>query len=139
MLVLDTNLVSELMRPGPNPRVLAWVAAQPLDEVAIATITLMEVRLGIAVLPRGQRRAELDRRFRQFLAQGFPDRILPFDPAAADACAGIRAARKGMGRPITTEDGMIAAVAEAHGAAVATRDTRGFEGCGITVVNPWEA
>lgn len=139
MLVLDTNLVSELMRSGPNPRVLDWVAAQPLDEMAIATVTLMEVRFGVATLPYGQRRTELDQRFRQFLAQGFADRILPFDSAAADACADIRAARRSMGRPIAIEDGMIAAVAKTHGAAVATRDTSGFEACGIILINPWEA
>ena len=138
MLVLDTNLVSELMRPGPDPRVLGWIATQPLHEMAIATITLMEVRFGIATLPHGQRRTELDRRFRQFLAQGFSDRVLPFDSAAADACADIRAARKSMGRPIAIEDGMIAAVAKTHGATVATRDTSGFEGCGIPLLNPWQ-
>lgn len=139
MLVLDTNLVSELMRSEPDPRVLGWVAAQPLHEMAIATVTLMELRFGIATLPHGKRRTELDRRFRQFLAQGFSDRILPFDSAAADACADIRAARRRMGQPIAIEDGMIAAVAKAHVAIVATRDTSGFEGCGISLVNPWEA
>lgn len=139
MLVLDTNLVSELMRPEPDPRVLGWVAAQPLREMAIAAVTLMEIRFGIAVLPYGRRRSELDRRFRRFLVQGFPDRILPFDAAAAEACADIRAARKSMGRPIGIEDGMIAALAKVQGAAVATRDVGGFDGCGIALVSPWEA
>jgi predicted nucleic acid-binding protein len=139
MLVLDTNLVSELMRPAPDPRVLGWAAAQPLQEMAIATVTLMEIRYGIAVLPRGRRRSELDGRFRRFLAQGFSDRILPFDAAAAEACADIRAARKDMGRPLAAEDGMIAAIAKVQGAAVVTRDVGGFDGCGIVLVNPWEA
>lgn len=139
MLLLDTNVVSELMRPQPNPRVLGWVAAQPLFEMAIATITVMEVRFGIALLPWSNRRTDLDARFRQFLAQGFSGRVLPFDEAAADACADIRAQRRQMGNPITTEDGMIAAIARVHGAPVATRDVRGFEGCGLTLVNPWDA
>jgi predicted nucleic acid-binding protein len=136
MLLLDTNVVSELMRPRPHPRVLAWVAAQPLSEMAIATITVMEVRFGIALLPRSKRRTELDTKFRQFLARGFAGRVLSFDQAAADACADIRADRRHMGEPITTEDGMIAAMARVHGAPEATRDVGG---CGLTLINPWEA
>jgi toxin FitB len=139
MLLLDTNVVSELMRPRPNPRVLDWVAAQPLSEMAISTITVMEIRFGIALLPRSRRRAHLDTKFRQFLARGFADRILPFDHAAADACADLRAQRRHMGNPITTEDGMIAAIARVHGAPVATRDVGGFQGCGLTLISPWEA
>lgn len=139
MLLLDTNLVSELMRPQPEARILDWVAAQPLSEMAISTITVMEIRFGIALLPQGRRRADLDTKFRQLLAQGFADRILSFDQAAADACAAIRAARQRMGRPITPEDGMIAAIAKAQGAAIVTRDVGGFEGCGVTLINPWQA
>lgn len=138
MLVLDTNVVSELMRPRPDQRVLDWVAAQPLSEMAIATITVMEIRFGIAVLPQGRRRAELESKFSQLRAQGFADRVLAFDQAAADACADIRALRQRSGKPITIEDSMIAAVARMHGAPVATRDVGGFDGCGVTVVNPWE-
>jgi predicted nucleic acid-binding protein len=139
MLLLDTSVVSELMRPRPNPRVLDWVAAQPLAEMAVATITVMEVRFGIALLPRSKRRSDLDMKFRQLLAQGFAGRVLPFDEAAADACADIRAARRRMGNPITTEDGMIAAIARVHGAPVATRDVGGFERCDLALINPWEA
>lgn len=139
MLLLDTNLVSELMRPRLDPRVLDWVAAQPLAELAIAAVSVTEIRFGIVVVPQGKRRAELDARFRQLLAQGFGDRVLPFDRPAADACADIRASRKGAGNPISVEDSMIAATARVHGAAVATRDVGGFEGCGLSVVDPWEA
>ena len=139
MLVLDTNLVAELMRPEPDGHVFAWVAAQPLADFAIAAVTLMEVRFGIAILPHGRRRADLDRRFGQFLAQGFADRVLPCDTEAAEACAELRAARRSMGRPIALEDGMIAAIAKARGAAVVTRDTAGFDGCGLALINPWEA
>jgi toxin FitB len=139
MLLLDTNVVSELMRPRSNPRVLDWVAAQPLSEMAISTITVMEIRFGIALLPRSRRPANLDAKFRQFLARGFADRRLPFDHAAAYAGADLRAQRRHMGNPITTEDGMIAAIARVHGAPVATRDVGGFQGCGLTLISPWEA
>jgi toxin FitB len=135
MFLLDTNSVSELMRPRPERRVLDWVAARPLTEPAIAAVTATEMRLGIAVLPDGRRRAELDARFRQFLAQGFAGRVLPFDQAAADTCADIRALREREGRPAGTEDAMIAAIAKVHGAAVVIRDLRGFEGCGVIVVD----
>jgi len=137
MLLLDTNVVSELMRPGPNPRVLDWVAAQPLSEMAISTITVMEIHFGIALLPPSKRRADLGAKFRQLLARGFAGRVLPFDEAAAEACADIRAQRRRLGQPIMTEDGMIAAIARIHGAPVATRDVGGFEGCGLTLIDPW--
>jgi predicted nucleic acid-binding protein len=139
MLLLDTNLVSELMRPRPNLRVLDWVAAQPLAEMAIAAITVMEIRFGIALLPWGKRRTDLDSSFRQLVAQGFGGRVLAFDQAAADACADTRARRRQTGNPITTEDAMIAAIARVHGARVATRDVGGFAGCGLTLINPWQA
>jgi toxin FitB len=138
MLLLDTNLVSEIMRPHPSPNVLQWVAAQPLSEMAIATVTVMEIRFGIALLPRSRRRTDLDTRFRQFLTQAFGGRVLAFDQPAADACAEIRAHRRQIGKPITIEDGMIAAIARVHAAPVATRDVDGFEGCGLILINPWE-
>jgi predicted nucleic acid-binding protein len=139
MLLLDTNLVSELMRSRPDPHVLAWVAAQPLAEMAIATITVMEIRFGIALLPQGKRRADLDTRFRQLLAQAFAGRVLAFDQPAADACAELRAQRRQMGNPMTVQDGMMAAIGRVHGAPVVTRDVRGFEGCGLSLINPWQA
>jgi predicted nucleic acid-binding protein len=139
MLLLDTNLVSELMRPRPDPRVLSWVAGQPLSEMAIASITVMEIRFGLALLSQGRRRTDLDTRFRQFLTQAFAGHVLAFDQPAADACAEIRALRRQMGNPITVEDSMVAAIARVHGAPIATRDVGGFEGCGLTVINPWQA
>lgn len=137
MLVLDTNLVSELMRPHPEPVVLAWVGAQPLKEMAITAVSSMEIRFGIHSLPEGKRRTELDRKFSELIAQGFAGRILPFDGQAGEACADIRAMRQRTGRRISTEDAMIAAIARVHGATVVTRDEGGFAGCGVPVVNPW--
>ncbi len=139
LTLLDTNVVSELMRPRPEPRVTEWAAAQPLATLAVAAVTVMEVRFGIAVLPAGRKRDELDAKLRQFLAQGFAGRVLPLDAAAANACADIHALRRRMGRPITAEDAMIAGTARAHGATVATRDVGGFAGCGLVLVNPWQA
>ena len=137
MLLIDTNVLAELMRPRPDPRVLSWVAAQPLSEMAMATTTVMEIRFGIALLPQGRRRLGLDASFPQLLAQAFVGRVLPFDQPAADACAEIRAQRRQMGNPTTLEDSMIAAIARVHGAPLATRDTGGFEACGLTLINPW--
>lgn len=139
LILLDTNVVSELMRPRPEPRVSDWAAAQPLATLAVAAVSVMEVRFGIAVLPAGRKRDELDSKLRQFLAQGFAGRVLPLDAAAANACADIRALRKRAGRPIATEDAMIAGIARAHGATMATRDIGGFAGCGLVLVNPWQA
>lgn len=139
LLLLDTNVVSELIRPYPEQRVLDWFGAQGYDTMAVSVITVMEIRFGIVVLPDGRRRAELDDKFDRFLMLAFTRRVLPFDGTAADACADIRALRKRAGRPIATEDAMIAGVARAHDAGVATRDVGGFAGCGLTVVNPWQA
>jgi toxin FitB len=138
MLLLDTNVVSELMRSRPDSGVLSWVGAQPLSEMAIATVTVMEIRFGIALL-QGKRRADLDTQFRQLLVRAFTGRVLAFDQPAADACAEIRAQRRRMGYAITVQDSMIAAIASMHGAPVVTRDVRGFEGCGISLINPWQA
>lgn len=137
MILLDTNVVSELMRREPDARVLAWAASRPLEEMAVAAVTVMEIRVGIEMMPDGRRRSELDARFNSFLAQGFEDRVLVFDRAAAEACASIRAIRRRLGKPISTEDSMIAAIATVRGAAIATRDSAGFAGCSLILVNPW--
>lgn len=137
--ILDTNVVSELMRPEPGAGVMAWSRQQSLGELAITAITMMEVRYGIAHLPDGTRKNDLEARFRRFLAQGFGGRVLPFDGEAAEFSAVMRAMRRRMGRPVGTEDCMIAGIARQHGAMVVTRDEGGFEGYGVPVINPWTA
>ncbi|MCB1884696.1 MAG: type II toxin-antitoxin system VapC family toxin [Geminicoccaceae bacterium] len=139
MIVLDTNVVSELMLPRPDPRVLAWIAEQPISELAITTISLMEVRYGIAAHPDPRRRDVLTAKFHQLLPRGFAGRVLPFDAPAAEARATIRAARKRAGLSDEFADAMIAAIAREAGASVATRDKGGFAGCGVPVVDPWAA
>ena len=98
MLVLDTNAVSELMRPQPDKRVLAWVREQPVVAVAVTAVTIMEIRYGIACQPEGARKGTLEAKFRQFLTRGFAGRVLPFDGSAAEACAALRAQQRRLGQ-----------------------------------------
>ena len=137
MLVLDTNVVSELMRPQPDEQVLAWIRGQSLGTMAVTAIPIMEIRYGIGRLPEGVRKGILEAKFRQFLARGFAGQVLPFDEQAAEMSATIRVLRTRMGRPISSEDCMIAGIARQQGATVVTRDEHGFEGYGVPVVNPW--
>ena len=126
------------MKRSPEPRVKAWLRAQPLRELATTTITVAEIRYGLARLGPGHRRSELETRFQSFLARGFLNRVFAFDAASADAYGEIVFGREKDGRPLEGFDGLIAAVAQARGAAIATRNVRDFEGCGVTVLNPWE-
>ncbi len=137
MLILDTNVVSELMRENPRPEVLAWVDQQPPDSLFITAITEAEVRTGVTLLPSGQRRRELAAAAERTLGVMFAQRILPFGSEAAREYALIASSRRVSGRPISQSDCQIAAIARSAGAPVATRDTGGFEECGIDVVNPW--
>lgn len=137
MLLLDTNVISELMRPSPWPRVAAFVRQQETDTLFISSLSEAEIRYGIFRLPRGRRRDFLFDSFQRFLALGFGGRIIAFDGAAAVAYAEIRTRREQAGMPVTIPDAMIAATALAYGASVATRNVGDFIGCGIGVVNPW--
>ena len=137
MIVLDTNVVSELIRPRPNPSVVNWVARQPGTSLFISAVTEAELRYGVAILPAGHRRERLAAEIASTLREDFAGRILSFDSAAARAYAMIMADRRATGRPIGQFDCQIAAIARARGAPVATRDVADFAGCGIKVVNPW--
>jgi len=137
VIVLDTNILSELMRPVPEPAVERWVGAQPAAGVFISAITEAELRYGLALLPDGQRRRRLLAQAEAMLAEDFAGRILPFDSAAAGAYASIAAARRLAGRPISQADAQIAAIAASRGAAIATRNVADFTDCGIAVLDPW--
>jgi toxin FitB len=139
MIVLDTNVVSELMRQKPEPQVLKWLATQLRRDLFTTSITKAEVFFGIALLPAGRRKAALGREAERMFDNDFFDRVLPFDSAAAEFYAEIVAARRRSGKPIETLDAQIAGIAMAATASVATRDLADFEGCGLTLVNPWEA
>jgi predicted nucleic acid-binding protein len=138
MFVLDTNVISELMRPTPDPKVFAWTAAQLRSELFTTSITRAEILYGIAVLPAGKRRDALTDAATAMFDEDLSGRILSFDAAAAAHYAEIATHRRRSGTPIDAFDALIAATALAAGAAIVTRDTDGFSGCGITVINPWE-
>jgi predicted nucleic acid-binding protein len=136
MILLDTNVVSELMRPAPSEAVLAWFAAQDAADLYLSAIGEAELRRGAAKLPAGKRRDQLMAAIDAMIAKDFAGRILPFDSAAAQAFVLVFLERRATGRPISFADCQIAATARAQGAAIATRHTADFAGCGIAVIDP---
>ena len=137
MIVLDTNVLSEALRPSPSPAVMGWLAAQEPLSVFTTTITQAEILYGIEALPAGKRKGRLLAAVESMFAEEFGGRILPFDEDAARAFAGIVAGRDRAGRPISQFDAMIASIARVRHAAVATRNTADFENTGIGVIDPW--
>ena len=137
MILIDTNVVSELMRAEPDAAVLAWFGRQDVAALHLSAVSEAELRRGVAILPEGRRKTALREAVAAMVAEDFADRVLPFDGAAARAFADIFAERRTMGRTIGFPDCQIAATARTRGAAVATRNVDDFDGCGITVVNPW--
>lgn len=139
MFVLDTSVLSEMMRDRPEPAVRRWMDRQARRTLFTTAVSEAEVRFGIARLPSGKRRDQLaraaDRAFRELIGS----RVLPFDSEAARAFSRIAAGRFRTGNPIATADGQIAAIACCRGALVATRDGDGFANCGVEVLNPWMA
>lgn len=139
MIILDTNVLSEVMRPLPTAEVLRWLATHPASRLFTTAITQAEILYGLELLPKGKRRAALQSAVEAMFEEDFADRILPFDSDAARVFPQIAASRRALGRPITQWDAQIAAIARSRGAALATRNTGDFEDCGITVLNPWSA
>lgn len=138
MTILDTNVVSEIMRPVPAPVVLRWISDQVSEELHVTAVSMAEILFGIELLPRGKRQEMLRAGAEQLFRVVFTDRILTFDARAAREFSVIASSRRRLGRPISEFDAQIAAIARATSAVLATRDTGGFEGCGVRLVNPWE-
>jgi toxin FitB len=137
MIVLDTNVLSEILRPEPEPRVLAWLDEQPASSVFTTAVTQGEILYGIRLLADGQRRRKLWDAATAIFDYDFAGRVLSFDSDAASYYAEIGAARRSAGRPMSQFDATIAAITRSHGATLATRNTKDFEHCGVLVVNPW--
>lgn len=137
MIIFDTNVLWEGMKPAPARSVLAWMAAQPRPDLFTSAITQAEILSGIEMLPSGRRKDGLSAAAERLFEEHFRDRILAFDDRAAREFSKIFAIRKAAGRPISQFDAMIAAIARVHRAALATRNTGDFEHCGIRLVDPW--
>ncbi len=137
MIVLDTNVLSELMKPAPAANVVRWMGAQPAPILDTTSITQAEILHGLMLLPRGRRRNALEAAATVMFEEDFGGRILGFGTDAAPRYAQIASDRRRAGRPISHFAAQIAAIARMAGAVVATRNVGDFEGCGLTVVNPW--
>lgn len=139
MILLDTNVISEMMRDEPDGRVAAWMGRQKSLHLAVSTITLAEIQRGLKRLPAGKRRKVLEANFAEFIARGFEGRVLAFDEAAARIYGDVCALRESKGLHADPVDLMIAATAKAADAGIATRNTADFEHCGIKLINPWRS
>lgn len=138
MIILDTNVVSEAMRPRGAPALRTWLDHQVAETLYLTATGLSELLLGIELLPEGRRKEGLGAALAELVLELFESRVLPFDGQAATLYAPIVVAARVKGRVISVADGQIAAIAAVHGFAVATRDTAPFEAAGIAVLNPWE-
>lgn len=138
MIVLDTNVISEMMRPSPAPQVAEWFARNARSSLFTTALSQAEVLYGIELLPDGRRRNELMAAARPVFDEDFAGRVLPFDADSAVAFAGVAATRRRSGRPISQIDAQIAAIVRSRGASLATRNVGDFTKCGIALINPWD-
>ncbi len=139
MILLDTNVVSEPLRPTPDARIRDWIDAQPLETMYLSAMTVAELRAGVALMPSGKRRTALHEHMERRVLPMFAGRVLPFDMACTNAYAELIARVRKAGSGIETADACIAAVALVNGFIVATRDTAPFLAAGLDVINPWQA
>jgi predicted nucleic acid-binding protein len=139
VIVLDTNVLSALMRSSPDAVVVEWLDRQPADSVWLTSITVFEARFGLALLPKGRRRNGLERAFDRVIMEDLSSRVLTLDEMAAVTAAQIAADRQRAGRIVDLRDTLIAGIAQARRATIATRNTRHFEGLDVPVVDPWHS
>jgi toxin FitB len=139
VIILDTNVLSAAMRRDSDAIVIAWLDAQPVESIWTTAITVFEIRFGIEILAAGRRRQELDDTFAKALEEDFEGRVLPFDQTAARAAGAIAASQRLKGQPVEIRDILIAGIAAARQAMLATRNIRHFEATGIALIDPWSA
>ena len=138
MILLDTNVVSEVMRTRPAEAVVTWLNGQDSEKLYVSAITIGEIAYGLRILPDGKRRSGLRERFERFVALAFDQRVLAYDDSAARIYGELMGDRKEFGLPMSVPDGQIAAIARLNHLAIATRNVSDFENCGIEVINPFE-
>ena len=139
MILIDTNVISELWKPGPDSNVLAWIDAQTIETLYLSAITVAELRYGLAMMPDGKRRTIYQERLEREVLPTFAGRVLAFDLDTSKTYAELMARARAEGKAIAKADGYIAATAAMHGLIVATRDTSPFEAGGLVVIDPWNA
>jgi predicted nucleic acid-binding protein len=139
VIVLDTNVLSALMRTSPETKIVEWLDRQPADSVWLTSITVFEARFGLALLPKGRRRSGLERAFERVLSEDLSNRVLALDEMAALTAAQLAADRQRSGRVVDLRDTLIAGIAQARRATIATRNTRHFDGLDVPVVDPWRS
>ncbi len=137
MIVLDTNVLSALMRRQSDPTVVAWLDRQPSESVWTTAVTVFEIRFGLELLPSGRRRQQLEDAFSRAVEEDFQDRVLPFDQEAAREAATRAAERRAAGKPVDFRDIEIAGIVSARRATLATRNVRHFKDLGVALVDPW--
>jgi predicted nucleic acid-binding protein len=137
MILIDTNIISEMMKPAPEPKVITWIDQQDVMHLFISTVTIAELAYGINVLPEGNRRNFLEKAFNGVVREAFEYRIFTFDEVAAHQYGALMSKRKIIGRPMSMADGQIAAIARAHNCTVATRNINDFADSGVDLINPF--
>lgn len=138
MIIIDTNVLSALMRAEPDAAVVQWLDEQPAESIWITSITLFETRLGLALLPKGRRRQSLELAFNRLLEEDLENRVLDFDSSAATEAAALAATRQRSGRPVDMRDTQIAGIALSRRATLATRNVRHFADLRVALINPWD-
>lgn len=139
MILIDTNVISELWKIEPDPGVLTWIDSQAIETLYLSAITAAELRFGVASMPEGKRRSIFQERLEQEVLPAFRGRVLPFDLEASQAYANLMARAKADGKAISKADGLIAATSLARSLTIATRDVLPFQAVGLNVINPWSA
>ncbi len=139
MILIDTNVISEMMKSVPDSLVINWIDQQDISQLFISTITIAEISYGLHALPQSKRRDTLEKAFKKVLVEAFANRVLTFDEAAAHFYGEIMGHRKEIGHILNVPDGQIAAIARTHGACLATRNVRDFKNCGLQLINPFLA